>query len=289
MPTVAPGLTPSFAPILAPEFVADGGTAPIVTRPTLSVYSVDLPVEATVTGGSLALFLIVDLLIKPTLEGDISCRRPVGNMRCNPADLTTIDRYAVGRQSKPWSTFGDVALYASIIAPVIYLGLESLALPTAEPLRDFANDLMVVSEAMALTGAMQTLMKFAFRRPRPVRYIEVDAPLSSFDQELSFPSGHTAIVTAATTALTTTIFLRHPHSQVRYLVLGGGILLSVLTAASRVESGQHFPTDVAVGVLIGGFAGFAVPYLHRNKIPLIPTASLNPSTGQTAFGLAGTF
>jgi membrane-associated phospholipid phosphatase len=289
VPTVAPALTKGLAPILAPELVADGGTQPMVADATLSVYKVDLPVEATVTAGSLALFLIVDFVVKPTLEGDISCRRPTGNGRCSPADLTAFDRYSVGRASKEWQAFGDVALYTSILLPVLYLGLESIALPTTEPWGDFGNDLLVVAEAMALTGAMQTLMKFAFRRPRPARYIEVDAPLSTFDQELSFPSGHTSLVAAATTALTTTIFLRHPKSQVRYVVLGGGVLLTALTAFSRVEAGQHFPTDVMVGALIGGFAGFAVPYLHRKEIPLTPTAGYNPVNGTTSFSLAGTF
>lgn len=290
VPTVAgPATTEKLAPILAPELVHDGGTAPLIADATLSVYKVDLPVEATVTAGSLGLFLIVDLVIKPTLEGDISCRRPVGFGRCNPADLTAFDRYSVGRRSPEWQAFGDAALIAALAMPVVYFALESIVLPTTSPWGDFANDLLVVSEAMALTGAMQTIMKFAFRRPRPVRYEEVDVPLSTFDQELSFPSGHTALVAAATTALTTTVFLRHPKSQLRYFFAGGGILLTGLTALSRVESGQHFPTDVMVGMLIGGFAGFAVPYLHRKELPITPTVSFNPAQGGSTFGLAGTF
>lgn len=289
VPTVAPKLTKDIATILAPELVPDGGVGPLVAPATLSVYRVDLPVEATVTAGSAALFLIVDLLIKPTLEGDISCRQPAGNGRCRATDLTSIDRYAVGRSSNEWQAFGDIALFASIALPVLYLGLESLALPTTDPWGDWGNDLLVVGEAMSLTAAMQTVMKFAFRRPRPARYIEVSAPLSTFDQELSFPSGHTALVAAATTALTTTVFLRHPKSKVRFVVLGAGVLLSGLTALSRVESGQHFPTDVIVGMMLGGFAGFAVPYLHRKELPVVPVASWDPSTGSSSFGLAGAF
>jgi membrane-associated phospholipid phosphatase len=288
VPTAVPKLTPGLAPILAPELVPDGGVIPLVAPPELSVYRVDLPVEATVTGGSVALFVIVDFLVKPTLEGDVSCRRPIGNGRCDPSDLTAFDRYSVGRSSPQWQTFGDIALYASLLLPVVYLGLESLALPTQDPWGDWGNDLLVVSEAMALTGAMQTVMKFAFRRPRPVRYTPV-GPISTFDQELSFPSGHTALVSAATTALTTTIFLRHPKSKVRFLVLGGGVALSALTAISRVESGQHFPTDVIVGVLIGGFAGFAVPYLHRKTFSLMPAASFDPKSGTSSFAVGGVF
>jgi len=289
VPTVAPALAPKLAPLLAPELVHDGGTEPNVVPSKLSVYDVDLPVEAAVTAGSVGLFLIVDLMVKPTLEGDISCARATGTGRCVAADLTAFDRYAVGRSSREWTAFGDVALYTSILLPVLYLGLESLVLPTTEPWGDWGNDLLVVGEAMALTGAMQTFMKFAFRRPRPARYLPVDVQGSSFDQELSFPSGHTAMVSAATTALTTTIFLRHPESKVRFVVLGAGVLLSGLTAISRVESGQHFPTDVIVGVMVGAFAGFVVPYLHRKKSPIVPVASFDPVSGNSSFGVAGAF
>lgn len=285
VPTVEPSLTPKLAPVLAPELVSDGGVA----ASNLSVYEVDLPLETSVTVGSFALYFIVDVLIKPTLEGDLSCRRPLGNGRCDPDDLTWLDRVSVGKQSREWGIFGDVALGASLAAPVIYLALESVALPTTQPWNDWANDLLVVSEAMALTSAVQVAMKFGFRRPRPVRYQDVEVPLSTFDQELSFPSGHVSLVAAATSGLTTTIFLRHPESKVRFVVLGAALTLTTLTAVSRVESGQHFPTDVMIGAVVGGFAGFAVPWIHRKKLPVTPAASFDPATGTSMLSLAGSF
>lgn len=284
---------PADAPVTSAPLLPAVGLEPERAAQRLAVYKVDLPVEATVTVGSLAAFVLIDILIKPSLEGDISCRRPLGNGRCDPADLSAIDRYSVGRSTLPssggWSTFSDYALLGSLIVPIAYLGLESLLLPSDHPLLDFINDAIVVVEAISLTGAMNTVFKFAFRRPRPVRYSDVDVPLSTFDQELSVPSGHTALVTAATTALTTTFFLRHPDSPLRWLVLGGGVALSGLTAFSRIESGNHFPTDVMVGALLGGFAGFAVPYFHRRLMVLTPIVSFDPMTGHNHYGVAGRF
>jgi membrane-associated phospholipid phosphatase len=288
VPTVAPGLTDELAPILAPEKKPEIGNT-VVTEPHLSVYDVDLPLEASLTAASFGLFIVMDMLIKPTLEGDISCRRPIGNGRCNPDDLIAFDRYAVGRSSKEWEALSDVALFTSIAIPVLYLGLESIVLPTTTPWGDFAGDMLIVAEAMALTGAFQNLIKFAVRRPRPVRYTDLQEPLTPFDAELSFPSGHAAMVASATTALTTTLFLRHPDSPMRWVVLGAGATLTALTAFARVESGNHFPTDVIVGSFIGAFSGFVVPYLHRKKIPLTPTAGLNPVNGSTTFGVTGRF
>jgi membrane-associated phospholipid phosphatase len=265
----------------------DGGTEPVIAAPTLSVYVVDVPIEVSITAGALALAAVLDFLVKPSLQGDVSCRQPLGNGRCNPADLSTFDRYAVGRVSKEWDIFSDVALFTSIALPVLYLGLESLVLPTHEPWGDFAKDALIVGEAMALTGALETVLKFAVRRPRPVRYTDLENPSTAFDAELSFPSGHTSMVAAATTAMTSTVFLRHPKTPARFVWLAAGIVLTSLTGLARVESGHHFPSDVMVGALTGAIAGFLVPYVHRKRPPIVPTAALNPATGTTTLGLAG--
>ncbi len=287
VPTIAPGLTDNLAPVLAPELIADAGV--VVADTSLSVYKIDLPVEITVTAGSLALYAIADFLIKPTLEGDLSCRQPTGIGRCDPSDLTVVDRWAVGRSSKEWTMASDVGLVASLIAPAVYLGLESLVLPTQHAFRDFAGDLLVITEAMALTTAFATVMKFAFRRPRPARYTAVDAPFATFDQELSFPSGHVSMVASATTALTMTVFYRHPKSPMRWVVLASSVALTLVTAAGRVEGGHHFPTDVLMASMIGAFSGFAVPYVHRKELPFTPTAAVNPATGSAVFGVNGRF
>jgi membrane-associated phospholipid phosphatase len=293
VPVVAPRLLPKFAPVLAPELAADAGFAPdgsqlpVTASETLSVYNVNVPTEAAITAGALGLYVMVDVLIKPTLQGQTSCAQNPGYV-CNINDLNALDRYAVGRHSVPWATFTDVALGASIILPALYLGLESLVLPTREPWRDFLGDMLVLSEALALSAAADTVFKFAFRRPRPDRYLSSETP-TTFDDELSLPSGHAEMVAAATTALTTTVFFRHPDSKVRYVFLASGIVLSLATAWGRVESGKHFPTDVITGLLIGGTSGFLLPYLHRKESRLRPSVSYNPSTGSTTFALGGAF
>jgi membrane-associated phospholipid phosphatase len=255
---------------------------------SLSVYDVDLPSETAITVGALGLYFMVDILVKPTLQAGISCQVPGGNGQCDPATLSAFDRYAVGKSSQEWLTFSDVMLATSIVVPVVYLGLESLTLPTSTPVGDFAKDLVVVTESMALTAAVDTVLKFAFRRPRPSRYLPDPPPgPASYDAELSLPSAHAAMVAAATTSLTTTIFLRHPTSKVRFLALGAGITLSALTALARVESGQHFPTDVITGLLVGAASGFVVPFLHRKRPRIMPTISFNPSTETGMLSIAG--
>ncbi len=275
----------------APLFPPDaGGPADAGVGPTrLSPYRIDLPVEVAALASSASLFLIADYLIKPSLEGDVSCLHPIGADRCDPADLSAVDRYAVGRRSTQWQLVSDVMLYVSAAAPIVYLALESLVLPTDHPVLDFTQDVLVVSEAIGVTAALQIALKFLWRRPRPVRYQPVDVPLAAFDDELSLPSGHVTLVSSATTALTTTLFLRHPDSRLRYPVLAAGALMTLLTAIGRVENGRHFPTDVSIGVLLGTISGFLVPYFHRKNAAVRPVATFDPGTGFAHVGLSGTF
>lgn len=292
VPILAPGLTPAVAKMLAPELVSDGGVerdggaTPILAPQTLSVYRVNLPAETALTAGFFGLYVMVDVLVKPTLGAGPNCLGYAHSGQCDPSTLSAFDRYAVGRVSPGWATFSDVALVVSLAAPLLYLGLESLTLPTKDPLGDFIGDSLVVAESLALTATVQTVLKFAFRRPRPANYLPGQGA-EDIDLQLSFPSGHVSMVAAATTALTTTIFLRHPESQIRYVALVAGIVLSGLTGFARVEAGQHFPTDALTGLLLGGAVGFAVPILHRNEARIQPSVVFVPSTGLTMFSLSG--
>jgi len=292
IPIVVPRMTEAVASVLAPELVADGGlevdggVAPLVAPETLSVYNVNLPAETALSVGFFGLYFVVDILVKPTLAAGSTCLHVTAATLCDPSDLSAFDRYAVGRQSVAWSAFSDVALATSLIVPILYLGLESLTLPTRQPWGDFINDSLVIAESLALTATVQTLLKFAFRRPRPINY---SSPVTgvNIDSQLSMPSGHSALVAAATTALTTTVFLRHPESKLRYVFLAAGISLSLATGFARVQAGVHFPTDVITGLLIGAASGFAVPYLHRKESRISPSVAFDPLTGTTMLAISG--
>ena len=60
-----------------------------------------------------------------------------------------------------------------------------------------------------------------------------------------------------------------------------------MTGFARVESGNHFPTDAITGLLIGGFSGFVVPYLHRKESRIQPSIAYNATTGTTVLSLSG--
>src|SRR4029078_1079043 len=84
-------------------------------------------------------------------------------------------------------------------------------------------------------------------------------------QDASFPSGHSAASFAAATALTTF----YPSAAPLPHCVGG------LVGASRVHLGHHFPSDVAVGAMIGvgtGTLTAALGRLFRETSPHAPRA-----------------
>jgi len=93
-----------------------------------------------------------------------------------------------------------------------------------------------VTSALATELAAATALKLMTRRRRPPR------PGRRADTR-SMPSGHTANVAAAATALATVT-----DSDA---VLAAGMALAMVTAASRVVVNRHWASDGAVGLLLG--------------------------------------
>ena len=92
-----------------------------------------------------------------------------------------------------------------------------------------------------LAHAIYKLIKEKTRRPRPyVKSQSIRLGASPIDQ-YSFPSGHTLHAVAFTLVATA-------HFSGFAIVL---FPLTVLIALSRVVLGLHFPTDVALGAVIG--------------------------------------
>jgi len=94
----------------------------------------------------------------------------------------------------------------------------------------------------AVCTATYSMVKRGTVRPRPYQAVAAihagAAPLDAF----SFPSGHTLHAVAFTVV------------ALRYYPSLAGILVTftLLTAASRVVLGLHYPSDVAAGAAIGG-------------------------------------
>jgi membrane-associated phospholipid phosphatase len=127
------------------------------------------------------------------------------------------------------------------------------------------GDLLVVTEAVALAGAVNQVTKFAVGRTRPFvrfgNYADPDrAPHP--DDALSFYGGHTSFAFSITTSTAMVATLRHDPSAP--WLWGGGLLVAGTVGYLRIASDNHYLSEVLVGAVAGTAFGVGIPWLfHR--------------------------
>jgi membrane-associated phospholipid phosphatase len=247
--------------------------ASVVSRPALGdeptyqiAFDRDVPVLAVAT----TLWLLPAFA---KTSGPASCAPA-----CDPANINAFDRPAAGSWRPGWARASDVG------AASLYVG-GALALMLDEGIGTGLSDEIVVAQSFAAAGALASLTSAAARRPRPFLYGDI-APLDDrlgANAALSFFSGHTATSFAAAAALFRTLQIRHPRSPVPWIVLGVSLGTAGFVGTGRVLSGNHFPSDVIVGAVVGSSTGLLFPALHATGLTIAPTAD-GQSAGLRLFG-----
>jgi len=112
-----------------------------------------------------------------------------------------------------------------------------------------------VAASLGTSYLVQQVIKPVARRKRP--FVGRDVVVVGIKPEdASFPSGHTASSFAAATALSTFYPKAAPMA----------FALATLVGLSRVHLGHHFPSDVAIGSVIGvGTGTMAASLLKATK------------------------
>jgi len=106
--------------------------------------------------------------------------------------------------------------------------------------------------SLGTTYLVQRIVKPVFRRRRP--HVGRDVLVVGIrTTDASFPSGHSASSFAAATAMAAF----YPKISPLVFALAAGV------GVSRVHLGHHFPSDVAVGGVIGIAAGSLLAWLIK--------------------------
>jgi undecaprenyl-diphosphatase len=194
--------------------------------------------------------------IKPQAPGD-------------PSKLLSIDRWAVTQTIDPnAATRSNIGLYMAYG----YAVLDPILSGVRDGRRAFLVDAVMYAESLAVTGAFTEATKIGVRRPRPIDYANCGTPeqaqtsfcTSNTDLQLSFFSGHASATGAVTGTATYVAFVRSgPRSPRPWITLGVGTALTTFVSYERVRAGEHFPTDVIMGSLVGAGIGVLVPHFHR--------------------------
>jgi len=189
-------------------------------------------------------------------------------------DVNAFDRGATWNYSEKAGTASDYLVYGLIAAPP--------ALLLDQRIRDDWQTFGVMyAEAMLLTGATVQLVKGLVARTRPYAY-NPDAPLeirTSVDASNSFYSSHTAFAFAAAVFLGVTYSAYFPDSRWRPWVWAMSLTAASAVGYLRFEAGEHFPTDILTGAVVGAAIGYLVPALHRVEAEQV---SVSPVVGTRA-------
>ncbi|HSI03657.1 MAG: phosphatase PAP2 family protein [Myxococcota bacterium] len=224
-----------------------------------SPFKVDWSTDGLVTGALGLVYATAEEVVKPGVAGQRACRAVTEDI-CDPAQLNALDRLVLDNQSSNWRLASNIIQYATFAVVLGATGID--AHNDDQPFDSWGRDSIVFAETILVTQLTTNILKYSMRRARPSQY-RVETDITFVEEQLSFPSGHTSSVAAASTAYTFAFAERHPDSPMRYAVGGIGAALTVLTGYARAQSGRHFYTDVISGAAIGLAIGYLVPWMHR--------------------------
>jgi undecaprenyl-diphosphatase len=156
--------------------------------------------------------------------------------------------------SSTWKNISSTSEPLSVAAPI---GMFVVSLVNHD--QNLKRNSFKLAESMVITAAITEVMKVTINRDRPfVKY-----PLDVFPNQIdetgkSMPSAHTAL--AFTTA--TSIYLAYP----KWYVALPAFTWATAVGYSRMYLGQHYPSDVLVGAIVGGSSACLTNWLNKKFI-----------------------
>lgn len=149
--------------------------------------------------------------------------------------------------------------------------------------RNTPLDALIVVEAVAVSAAVNQIVKYAVVRERPYgRYRTPLEPAPTADARLSFYSGHTSLGFALASAAGTVAHLR--GYRLAPLAWAPGALLAAFTGYLRIAADKHYLTDVLVGAVMGTAIGAVAPLVFHGRTNDEPAAVAGSSPATFTIG-----
>ena len=82
---------------------------------------------------------------------------------------------------------------------------------------------------------------------------------------LSFFSGHSTMAFSSAIFLSTMFQKYFPNSKFTPYIWGTSLVCASIVGYLRIYSGQHFPSDVITGAIVGSLVGYLIPLIHENR------------------------
>jgi membrane-associated phospholipid phosphatase len=220
----------------------------------ISPYSLDLAKELAIFGAGGAM-LGVSLILKnnmdPLTEEEV--------VLLDPMDVPAFDRGAITAKNE--MPAADLLLFGSVFLPLTFFAYE-------ETKKDMGTLAVLAGEVFVFQLGLNYIVKILAQRVRPYCYDE-NTPLSdktTVNAKLSFYSGHTSTAAAMSffVAKVFSDYLSNPNTK--FVIWTSAVVYTALTGLLRVDSGNHFQTDILIGYVTGALIGYFIPVLHKSKL-----------------------
>lgn len=207
-----------------------------------------------------------------------------------PEGVPTLDRFATHLWSPEWSRASDGALATLLVGSLVH----SFAPPALEGrwTEGVVLGTMVTEAGLLVLGVTQ-VTKGLVPRHRPwvrgtvllpeARWQEIEARGNEASE--SFFSGHTAgafTLAALTWAIERDLHGPSPRSRI---IARAGFGVAAAVGAARIRAGEHYPSDVIVGAVVGTGIGLLVPALHRHGPPDAPGGGISLRVAPTGIAV----
>ena len=205
-------------------------------------------------------------------------KKQIGPSECRWCEPPGFDRSA--RDAIVWDNTrrADIlsTVDAYVVAPIVGIGLL-IASDHGAGLPRFIDDSVTVLETVAISQLVIQAIKFSVGRQRPFARFGTDVVFEP-DQNLSFPSGHSALGFAITASAGMVAHWRGYWTEP--YIWGAGLALSLSTEYLRMAADKHYLSDVVVGGVIGFAGGLLIPRLLRDDVPIVPVKNGLAFVGQ---------
>ncbi len=242
-----------------------------------SPFSLDTGREIAIFGSGFLLGVIDIKLIdnKNPIENEILTNLSRKN-------VNSFDRGATYNWSLSSAEWSNILLITAIASPLLLF--------TSSAIRNDAGTFSTMYlQNILTTYSVSHLPKGLVTRYRPYVYNEnvPDEIKQNVDATHSFLSAHSSVAFASAIFLSTTFSKYNPDSNLKPYVWSSSLLLATVVGYLRYAAGQHFPTDIIAGAIVGSIVGYLIPLIHEskeNKRELIVSAG-NPYNNLISFNI----
>jgi membrane-associated phospholipid phosphatase len=186
---------------------------------------------------------------------------------CEPSptqDVPWFDKPALKYYNPGLDNIGGIALYLHLISPILlYFGSNRDI-----SYRNVVTASVLYAECLFLSFSLTEFVKTSTQRQRPYVYkltsstAEKTAPCKP-DMHHSFYSHHASLTFCSAVFCAKTFYDLQLSAPLKYSATAGLLLSATAISISRFYSGEHFPSDIITGALIGSCIGYLIPELHR--------------------------